>query len=209
MTVDSFDIVFYTGLFVLPGFIVKSVIDTMNPPRKTSDGIYFLSCMMYSIINCAVWSWLYVWISSLGNDQRVLYWFLCVLITIVGAMSIGLLLGMAKQKRLFYDLLAAFGFKVIDPTSTAWDYWFSQQEPSYVLVTLTDDSVIRGWFGDDSFAASDSEDRDIFIEKVYVTIKGTNRWKAAPENKGVYISKSQIKTIEFMDPKQENEDAAQ
>ena len=42
MTIDSFDIVFYTAVFVLPGFIINSIIDAMNPPKKHNDGIYLL-----------------------------------------------------------------------------------------------------------------------------------------------------------------------
>ena len=32
MTIDSFEVVFYTCIFLLPGFIIKSIMDTFLPP---------------------------------------------------------------------------------------------------------------------------------------------------------------------------------
>lgn len=41
MTLDSFDTVFYTCIFLLPGFIIKSIIDSLSPPAKHNDTKYF------------------------------------------------------------------------------------------------------------------------------------------------------------------------
>ena len=42
MTIDSFDIVFYTAIFVLPGFLINNIIDTLNPSQKKSEGVLLL-----------------------------------------------------------------------------------------------------------------------------------------------------------------------
>ena len=42
MTIDSFEVVFYTCIFLLPGFIIKSIMDTLVPPIKHNDTKYFL-----------------------------------------------------------------------------------------------------------------------------------------------------------------------
>ena len=55
MTIDSMEVVFYTCIFLLPGFIIKSVMDTLVPPAKHNDSKYFFSCLLYSIVNCANW----------------------------------------------------------------------------------------------------------------------------------------------------------
>lgn len=41
MTVDSFDIVFYTAIFVLPGFVINSIIGFINPPKNTMMGYFY------------------------------------------------------------------------------------------------------------------------------------------------------------------------
>ena len=56
MSIDSFDVVFYTAIFVLPGFVVNGVINTVNPPKKHNEGVFFLKCIGYSIVSCAIWS---------------------------------------------------------------------------------------------------------------------------------------------------------
>ena len=66
-----------------------------------------------------------------------------------------------------------------------------------VIVTLTDDSVIYGDFSTKSFASSDPEERDLFIEKTYIPNE-KGEWIAADKNEGIYIHKDQIKTIEFL-----------
>ena len=89
MVLNSFDVVYYTSVFILPGFIIKGIINITNPSTKTTDNIYFISCLMYSIISCAVWSWFYVLVNPLKNSKEVLYWVVCILVTIIGALIIG------------------------------------------------------------------------------------------------------------------------
>ena len=54
MTIDSFDIVFYTAIFVLPGFLINNIIDTLNPSQKKSEGVLLLKSILYSIIHCSL-----------------------------------------------------------------------------------------------------------------------------------------------------------
>jgi hypothetical protein len=72
MTIDSLDVVFYTAIFIMPGFIIKSIIDTLNPPKKINDSIFFILCLAYSLVNCAVCSWAYVLIRPLAEERIML-----------------------------------------------------------------------------------------------------------------------------------------
>ena len=64
-------------------------------------------------------------------------------------------------------------------------------------MTLVDGSVIYGLFSYASFASSDPEERDLFIEKVY-SVDKSGRMCEKAEIEGLYISKGQIKIIEFL-----------
>jgi hypothetical protein len=197
MSIDSLDIVFYTAIFVLPGFIINGIIDTLNPPKKIGDSHFFLSCLAYSLVNCAVCSWAYILIKPFAEGNSVVYWILFLGITLIGAIAISILIGMIKQWRIISRIANRLHVKLLDPTPTAWDYWFSKQEGSLVLITLTDGSEIRGWFGNNSFASSDADERDIFIEKAYIKSADSEKWLDNPENNGLYISKNMIKLIEL------------
>ena len=57
--------------------------------------------------------------------------------------------------------------------------------------------MIYGWFSTKSFASSDSDERDIFIERIY-SIDDNNNWIENKSIEGIYIPKEQIKTIELL-----------
>lgn len=199
MTISSIEVVLYTAMFVLPGFIMNKIIDTLNPPRKVSESSFFLSCLGYSLINTAIWSWAYVLLYPISeNENRAnFYWIALLAVTVAGAIICSTVIGLIKQHRLIYRIAQNLKITVIDPTPTAWDFRLFTPSGSFVLVTLTDGKEVQGWFGGNSFASSDPQERDIFIEKVFLKSNDSETWVDNPENDGIYISKDMIKYIEF------------
>ena len=195
MIIDSLDAVFYTAMFILPGFIINSIIDATNPPKKHNDGIFFLKCLLYSIISCACLSWLYIIVMN-NIEHEVAYWLLLLAITVVGSTTIALVIAIIKQKQIIFILMNKLGIRTIHPTQSAWDYVFSLQKSNYVIVTLIDDTQIKGLYSSESFSASDSEERDLFLEKLYYKVDN-EEWVLDEDSDGIYISKEQIKYIEF------------
>ena len=196
MTVDSYEVVFYTCVFLLPGFIIKSVIETLVPPNKNNDSKYFFSCLLYSIVNCAIWSWAYLLLNKISNSHPVIYWISLLVTTVVGAIVLALIVGVVKQKGLIEWLFKKLGVKKIHPVPTAWDYFFSKQEEAWVIVTLKSGKTIYGKYSEQSFASSDNEERDLYIEKIY-TIKDDMTWEEDEKSKGLLITKEEIETIEI------------
>ncbi len=83
---------------------------------------------------------------------------------------------------------------------TAWDYWFSKSESSWVIVTLTNEDKIYGKYGPKSYASSYADGHDLYLESVYIieTAKDTNlNWDEISGDKGVLILGDTIKCIEF------------
>lgn len=93
--------------------------------------------------------------------------------------------------------------KTIDATPIAWDYYFSKQKSSFIIVTLLDDTKLYGWYSADSFASSDTEERDIYVEKGY-KYSDNNGWEEDKDSGGFYIPKNQIKYIEFKTGEENN-----
>ncbi len=124
MTIDSFDTVFYTAVFLLPGFIINNIIDLTNPPPKHKDSIFFLKCFCYSIISCAIWSWLYLLIIHGIQLYETLRWILLISVSLIGSIIIGVILAIIKQYQYFDHLLQKFNVRTIHSIPTAWDYIF-------------------------------------------------------------------------------------
>ena len=98
-----------------------------------------------------------------------------------------------------------FDINLIELEPSAWDYKFSKIEAEWVIVTLTDDSVIAGFMGGLSFASSNEGERDIYINEVY-KIDDDNNWKIQTDTNGILIKAENIKYIEFFKRKEkENE----
>lgn len=197
MTIDSIEVVFYTCVFLLPGFIIKSIMDTLVPPPRHNDAKYFFSCLFYSIVNCAVWSWAYISINTLSENHPIIYWLLILTITVLGSSLVAILISVIKQKGIIEWIFSRIKISKIHPVPTAWDYFFSKQQASWIIVTLKSGKSIYGIFSTRSYASSDPEERDIYIEKTYV-LKDDMTWEEDEKSNGILISKDEIETIEFL-----------
>lgn len=196
MTIDSLEVVFYTCVFLLPGFIIKSVIDTLVPPIKHNDSKYFFSCLLYSIVNCAIWSWMYLLLNRISYNRPIIYWISLLVVTVVGTTLVAFIIGVAKQKGIIEWVFKKIGINKIHPAPTAWDYYFSKQEESWIVVTLKSGKTIYGKFSEHSFSSSDAEERDLYIEKTYI-LKDDMTWEEDEKSKGILIAKEEIETVEF------------
>lgn len=139
---------------------------------------------------------MYILILPLKDTHAIGFWLLFMLITLIGSVVIGFIIAICKQINIVEKICAAFNINSIHPTQTAWDYIFSQQAASYVIITLEDGTEIRGLYSTKSFSSSENENRDIYIEKTY-KIGDKNEWVESPDSHGIYIPSGQIKYIEF------------
>jgi len=196
VTIETFDVVLYTAIFLLPGYIIKSTFDIFIPPPKHNDTKYFFTCLLYSIINFAVWSWAYILV--INNIDGVMYWVVLLLITVAGASILSFAISIIRQKNYMKIILEKLNIKIINPTPTAWDYFFSCQKSFWVIVRLKSGTELYGLFSTQSFASSDFEERDIYIEKVY-TIDDNMNWIEDNRSQGILIDKNEIETIEFFE----------
>lgn len=195
LPVDSFDVVFYTCIFLLPGFVIKSIIDAFVAPAKHNETKYFFTCLLYSIVNCALLSWAYLLLNTISEKHPIIYWILLAGVTLIGATFIGFFIGLIRKKELIDVLLKKIRIEKIPSIPTAWDYYFSKQKESFVIITLKDDTKMYGWYSSESFVSSDCEERDIYIQIGYKYKE--DAWIVDEESEGFYIPKEQIKIIEF------------
>ncbi|WP_428833458.1 DUF6338 family protein [Methylobacterium ajmalii] len=117
-------------------------------------------------------------------------------------MIIGFISGVSSQRDWFFRILRRFGFSPIHIVPNAWDYKFSKTTGEWVIVTLKNDTIFRGWWGGLSFSSSDVKERDVLIEQVFEE-DGKHPW--VPTRRSVLIAAGEIRTIEF-EPEKEDDD---
>ena len=197
MTIDTIESVLLTCVFIVPGFIINRIINSFCPSAKKSDAITFLICLIYSVLHLAIFSWLYILFLEIESLSKQWLFLIFVMITIIGATFLGIIIGLIKSKGWIRNIADKLNLNVINPIPTSWDYFFSQAQCCFVIVTLFDESVVLGYFGENSFASSETEERDIYIEKIY-KMGEENKWIENDSSNGILIKQSQIKTIEFL-----------
>lgn len=86
-----------------------------------------------------------------------------------------------------------------DPMPRAWDYAFSGIAPTYVRVLTNDGRYLGGWFGDQSFASSFPEPRELFIETAHQMYADGEFGAEVEGSSGLYIRCDDIRVVEFVD----------
>jgi len=185
-------------LFIVPGLIalfVRSRFIAGRTPSLTENALafFFLSIVYYSV---AV-----VLLPEVASESGLWRWLLWVALLLVGPALFGLMLGIAAQKEWASWLAGKLGLEIMHIIPTAWDWRFSRvpRGGMFILVTLTNDEKVAGYFGPRSFASSDSGERDLYIEEEY-TVDQSGNWTARPERVGVLIPMREIRYIEYWQP---------
>jgi len=186
---------------------MNEVINTLNAPRRRGDYVYFLTCFLYSIINFAFCSLLYVYIFDNFNKNSTLYWVLLIGVTLIVCLLLSALIGFTQQKFLLYKFLDKIGAKPIHPIPSSWDYIFSELGTTLIKVNLLDGKSFVGYYSRKSFASSDIEERDLYLEIKCLVKDG--KLYSDESIKGVYITHGSIKTIEIIDEEKTNEQQQQ
>jgi len=198
MGIDTVDAVLVALAFLVPGFILSAVLAMTFRRRSNSAADLTLQYLTFSCINHGFWSWLIVlmvqgnWLEESPKSFAVL----AFAIVFVSPVIIGLLASRMGRKERVQQILSAFGFMVHRFIPTSWDFTFEKERPSWIIVRLKDGSSVYGFFGNQSFAGDDPDERDLFIEAVFIPKDG-GHWQPVADTGGILIKASEIATIEF------------
>ena len=135
-------------------------------------------------------------IGNIFKEHPVRYWLVLIIATIVGSFILGSLVGIIKQKGIVDRIATKMKINKINPVPTAWDYFFSKQDPAWIIVTLKNGKTIYGLYSSQSFASSDPEERDLYIEKTY-DLGENMEWIEDKTSNGILVNYHDIETIEF------------
>lgn len=198
MSLATFDAVLYAVTFLVPGFIWSSVLSILIPRRTTAPEVRGLEFLTLSCLNHALWIWLLVPLFRTGFLDRHAVWggIMLVFPVLLSPIALGLATGVLYQREWAKQLFSRFGFRTIDPIPTAWDYHFGRGHPYWVVVTLRDGSESFGLYGYRSFAGSDPNERDLYLEAVFRPT-ATGDWAPVEDSGGIILKAGEIVAIEF------------
>lgn len=199
MTLGSFEVVFFTVGFLVPGFVWSAVLSMIVPRRAELPQIRALEYLTLSCINHGIWSWAIYWMFATDwpSEHPFLPGMCFGGIIFLSPIVLGLLTGYLRQKEAMVGFFRSLGLRTIHFIPQAWDWHFSRQKPYWVVVTLKDGSNIYGLYHSRSFASSDADRRDLYLEAQFQPVADTGDWAPIEDTSGVLIMGDQITAIEF------------
>ena len=213
MKFASLDIIVLTVSFLLPGFIVRSLLRYLFPQRETDKDALFLELSLFGMIPFVVF--LAVFGPALNGEAGVTAvvanrWDVVLWAAIVIVLPLALSLGWAYvvRQESVREFAIQHGFAPLRGEPSAWDFLFHRRCTGavHLLVTLKDGTTVRGEFERlGSAASSDRSERDLLIG-VMMREGEDGMWAATEHPKSVWIAGGEIKLVEVLWPPTNNQD---
>lgn len=113
--------------------------------------------------------------------------------------AIGVLFGFTLARGWSSAILRRLSVPATSPVQRGYDFAFGQQRsPSFVIVTYEDGTVVRGYYGEQSLAATDAQRSDIFLERLYAEGQD-GQWNEMEPTRSGLLSLKGVRSIEFLD----------
>ena len=192
--------------YLLAGFIVISVRSRLTASRSPKPGEILLDAVVLSLVNQVVFLGGRALLESSGilspasenAGINSLHFYVEILVCPV---LLGILIGRLAGSGTVGFVLRRLSMPGTHPIAEAYDFAFAGgQQKGFVILTFDDGTVIYGYFGDLSLAASDENRSDIYLESLYTVVQ--DQWTLADPPRAAWISLAGIRSIEFLKPKE-------
>lgn len=201
LTPETFE---FFATYLLAGYIViivrsRFVLGLQPKPAElvVEAVIFSLIIQLFVSVTANLFSWL--------APEGILLWFtakpefLFLLKILLAPTLLGILLGYNLTAGWKNAMLRRLSLPVVHPVQRAHDFAFGKdREAGFVIVTYFDGTVVSGYFGEASLAATDGNRSDLYLERLY-TVGDDDVWtEPAPKRSGL-ISLNNVRSIEFLD----------
>lgn len=185
--------------YLLAGYvliIVRSYFVIGSRPRLTD---IFVEAVVLSLINQLVFLGLAAAATWSGASSALPPQFRLLLEVLLLPAILGVVSGWLTARNWNSLLLRVIAVPTSHPIQRAYDYAFGQKRPEgFVIITYEDGTVVRGYFGVDSLAASDNDRSDLFLERLYSESED-GQWEEASPGRSGYLTLKGVRSIEFLD----------
>jgi hypothetical protein len=196
MSIDIKSIV-YILVFLVPGFIIESIIRFAKPQIKRDNTFTLLYMIVLSTINYLLSIWylqfLYTYYIQGQYNKIILP---CLSIILIEPIFIGLIC-ILLEGPIDSLLKKIFGTRANANIPSAWDYKFTRLKVGrYVAVKLKNNDIVYGLYNKSSFASTADAKCDLYLQQQF-DIDPNGQLHIIDNTDGVYISGDQIVSIEF------------
>lgn len=189
MSFSSFDDVYVALASMAPGFLIMHFRNQFVTGRTPNVGE---GAFLFVIISAVYYSFSYPIYKIVAIENPIssfVFYFMAPTI-------LGVIFGITYQKQVFRRLARSLGLSTVHSAPTAWDYVFSRTQSrhwTWIIVTTKENEKLHGIFGGQSFASSDSSNRDLYIEKI-----ADENFNLVERDHGLWVKASDIKFIEII-----------
>lgn len=179
-------------VFVVPGFIAMKVHDLLVPSDSRSWGDSLVEVVSYSMLNVALLFWLVhlLWQERFQAEHQVAYWiglFFVLFLAPVGWAVLVYFLRTSPWLRKY----------MLDPSPTAWDFFFGKRRPAWVLCHLKSGEMVGGLFNDHSSASCFPQQEDIYLEEIWKVDEEGRFVERVEQTAGVLVKREECTHIEL------------
>ncbi len=216
LTPDTFE---FFARYVLSGFIIIAVANAFVFGKKPRPGEALLEIVLYSLLNQLLWSivsetikYMYSnvlpvnlhhpWLTP--SDGKLFYYQVVVL-----PICIGVLLGIATQRRWFQPVFKVLSLPITDPYPRAYDHVFAEFEGEALFaVHYEQGPSIYGLYGLSSRASRDPDRSELYLERLY-SVSEDGEWIPSDPPRSALVSLMGMRAIEILklEAVEENADA--
>lgn len=186
-------------IFFCPGLIITYLrmqfLTGRAPKHQEALLTYFIVTIIYYSAVYTIADLFYK-TAGLNIFWRENTWLERAMIVFVIPIIVGITLGASVQNDFARNLIRRLRLNPVHPLGTAWDWSLSKCGECYVLVTLKNDIIYRGYIGGNSFSSSTESERDIYLERLY-ELDNKNGW-IQREGRSILITSGEIRSIEFI-----------
>lgn len=178
--------------FVVPGFISLKTYALLQPTQVKDTSQQLVDAVAYSSVNYALLMGPIYAVEQLGVSltHPVLYVLFYIVVLLMAPIGWAWGFLWLRKTQLLQRSLA-------HPTGKPWDFVFSKRLCYWVVATLNDGRRIGGYYGPESFASSNPEPEQIFLEQSWVLTEGGGFERPKEQSAGVIILAKEIVTLEL------------
>lgn len=188
-------------LLVFPGLISMHIYRLLMPAKDIDWKNAIIEALFYSSINFGLCLPILIPINRDNFVENHPVWYTILFLMIILVLPIiwpWLWTLILKNKKIMKGLQL--------PYPTAWDYFFDQRKPVFILIHRKNGKKIGGYFGENSYATSFPREGDIYLEKVVKVDESGKFLEIVKDSKGLLIKKEEYELIEiFEDPNNKTE----
>lgn len=178
--------------FVVPGFIAIKTYELLAPSRYAESSKQLIDAVSYSCLNYAILLWPIYLVenSSMTEIHPNLYMLFWSFVLFVAPVCWVFAWKFLRQRSFVQNLIP-------HPIQKPWDFVFGQRRCYWIIVSLKDGQKVAGKFGPNSFASSAPSEEQLYLEEEWILNEEGGFERQAEQSAGVIILSSEIRSVEF------------